>query len=96
VRLAGVVQIFPFGQRQAESRLGIDVGRHDLSSGRRRTDLRQSHRRAEDPGGGDEEADDTQARAHEAAPVGRLMRGIVAYLNATRQAFLSAGQRLSG
>jgi hypothetical protein len=29
-------------------------------------------------------------------PVGRLMRGIVAYLNAIRQAFLNAGQGLSG
>jgi hypothetical protein len=26
----------------------------------------------------------------------KLMRGIVAYLNAMRQAFLNAGQRLSG
>jgi hypothetical protein len=29
-------------------------------------------------------------------PVARLMWGIVAYLNAMRQAFLNAGQRLSG
>jgi hypothetical protein len=29
-------------------------------------------------------------------PVGRLMREIVAYLNAIRQAFLNAGQGLSG
>jgi hypothetical protein len=29
-------------------------------------------------------------------PVAGLMRGIVAYLNAMRQAFLNAGQRLSG
>jgi hypothetical protein len=29
-------------------------------------------------------------------PVAGLMRGIVAYLNAIRQAFFNAGQRLSG
>jgi hypothetical protein len=56
VRLAGVVQIFAFRQRQAEPRLGIDVGWHDLSHGRRRTDLRQSRQRTEDAGGGDEKA----------------------------------------
>ena len=44
-----------------------------------------------------EETNEMEARAHEAAPpVGRLMRGIVAYLNAMRQAFLNAGQGLSG
>jgi len=36
------------------------------------------------------------AQAHEIAPLARLMPGIVAYLNAMRQAFLNAGHRLSG
>jgi hypothetical protein len=55
----------------------------------------RSRRRAEEAGGG-EEGNNTQAGARAAAPLAGLMGEIFAYLNAMRQAFFNAGQRLSG